>query len=171
VDTRGAVEPPYHPQAHPAHLRASDAQRDAVAEMVRAAVTDGRLDLSECDARLDAVYAARTHGDLAGVIGDLQVYQPPRPSYPPVYYAQAVPPGVSERKILPAFLLCLFLGPLGIHRFYAGKTGSGLAMLLITVLTIGFGVIVTGVWALVDLIVLATGSFRDDAGNRMRDWG
>ncbi|MCV6604820.1 MAG: TM2 domain-containing protein, partial [Porticoccaceae bacterium] len=36
----------------------------------------------------------------------------------------------TEKRILPAFLLCLFLGPLGIHRFYAGKVGTGILHLL-----------------------------------------
>jgi len=74
----------------------------------------------------------------------------------------------SHRKILPAFLLAWFVGPLGVHRFYAGRTGSGFAMLLISLTLVGL--FVTGIWALVDLIVLATGKFRDGDGELMKEW-
>ena len=37
---------------------------------------------------------------------------------------------VSEKKLLPAFLLCFFLGSLGIHRFYVGKIGTGILWLI-----------------------------------------
>ena len=53
-----------------------------------------------------------------------------------------------------AYLFCLFLGTLGAHRYYFGKTGSAIAMTLITVLTLGFGAIVTGIWAFVDLFLI-----------------
>ena len=74
----------------------------------------------------------------------------------------------SDRKILPAFLLAWFVGLLGVHRFYAGRTGSGVAMLLISLTLVGL--LVTGIWALIDLIVLATGNFRDGDGELMKEW-
>jgi hypothetical protein len=164
----------YDPRDHAAELRASDAQREVVAAVVRGALDDGRLQLDELDDRLGAVYQAKTHGELAAVIGDIVPppvrYRPPvRGAPPPAVRYQAAPPaGVSDRKILPAFLLCFLLGPFGAHRFYAGKTGSGVAMLVLTLSIIG--VVVTGIWALVDLIVLIVGAFRDGGGRRMRDW-
>lgn len=45
-------------------LRASDDDRSRVAERIRAAAANGRLELSELDSRISAVYAARTHGEL-----------------------------------------------------------------------------------------------------------
>lgn len=48
------------------------------------------------------------------------------------------------------FLLLWFFGLLGAHRFYAGKTGSGIAMLLLTISV--FGIIITAIWWLIDLI-------------------
>jgi TM2 domain-containing membrane protein YozV len=68
----------------------------------------------------------------------------------------------SDKRILPAFLLCFFFGIFGAHRFYAGKIGSAVAQLL----TIGG----LGVWTLVDLILLACGAFTDAAGNRITAW-
>ncbi|MEU6733804.1 DUF1707 SHOCT-like domain-containing protein [Streptomyces physcomitrii] len=52
-------------------LRASDADRDRVAEILREAVAEGRLDMEEFDERLDAVYRARTYGELAPLTRDL----------------------------------------------------------------------------------------------------
>jgi TM2 domain-containing membrane protein YozV len=60
----------------------------------------------------------------------------------------------SSRKPAPAYLLDIFFGTLGLHRFYLHRNGSGLAMLLITLLTLGFGLLVTFVWAIVDLFLI-----------------
>lgn len=68
----------------------------------------------------------------------------------------------SEKKRLPLFILCLFLGALGIHRFYAGKTGTGILWLLTGGLL--------GVGVLVDLIMILTGSFKDKEKRLIKDW-
>ncbi len=68
----------------------------------------------------------------------------------------------SEKSRLVALLLCFFLGYIGIHRFYAGKIGSGI-LYLCTYGLFGIGV-------LVDLIMLLTGSFTDDNGLPIIDW-
>jgi Domain of unknown function (DUF1707) len=60
------AEPPGPPA-----LRASDADRDRVIELLRAAVADGRLDAAEFDERLDAALAARTVDALAALTADL----------------------------------------------------------------------------------------------------
>jgi TM2 domain-containing membrane protein YozV len=75
---------------------------------------------------------------------------------------------ISDRLILPAFLLAFFVGVFGVHRFYVGKTGSGIAMLLLTLTLVG--AIVTGIWALVDWIVIVCGGFRDAEGRLLRRW-
>ena len=58
------------PPSSPA-LRASDADRDRVIELLRAAVADGRLAPAEFDERLDAALAARTIDALAPLTADL----------------------------------------------------------------------------------------------------
>lgn len=60
---------------------------------------------------------------------------------------------VSDKKFTPAVLLCFFLGSLGVHRFYLGKTGTGVLMLV----TIGG----LGIWTLIDFVRLITGSLKD----------
>ncbi|MGW1540495.1 DUF1707 SHOCT-like domain-containing protein [Streptomyces sp. NPDC002309] len=52
-------------------LRASDADRERVAEVLRDAVAEGRLDMTEFEERLDATYQARTYGELAPITRDL----------------------------------------------------------------------------------------------------
>ncbi len=64
-------------------------------------------------------------------------------------------PAATERRRprkdkVAAALLAFFLGVLGIHRFYLGRTGSGIVMLLLTCTLIGM--FVTGIWALVDFV-------------------
>ena len=55
----------------PAQLRISDADRHQVAEILREAAGEGRLDLDELDQRLEATYAARTYADLVPITFDL----------------------------------------------------------------------------------------------------
>lgn len=62
----------------------------------------------------------------------------------------------SDKDFVPTVLLCILLGGLGVHRFYVGKVGTGLLMLF----TLGG----FGIWALIDLIMIVTGSFRDADG-------
>ena len=67
----------------------------------------------------------------------------------------------SEKDWLITLLLALFLGSLGIHRFYAGKIGTGILQLI----TVGG----CGIWTLIDLIMIVTGSFKDKDGNVIKN--
>jgi len=61
----------------PAQLRISDADRHQVAEVLREAAGEGRIDLTELDERLEATYAARTYADLVPITLDLPVARTP----------------------------------------------------------------------------------------------
>jgi Domain of unknown function (DUF1707)/Cell wall-active antibiotics response 4TMS YvqF len=61
--------PPAVPE--PRNLRASDADRERVASVLREAAGDGRLSLDELDERLDAVFAAKTYAELEPITHDL----------------------------------------------------------------------------------------------------
>ncbi|WP_031024775.1 DUF1707 SHOCT-like domain-containing protein [Streptomyces sp. NRRL WC-3725] len=63
-------------------LRASDADRDRVAEILRDALAEGRLDLGEFDERLEAAYKARTYGELAPLTRDLPAAGAVAPALP-----------------------------------------------------------------------------------------
>lgn len=63
---------------------------------------------------------------------------------------------ISEKGFVPTLLLCFFLGSFGVHRFYVGKVGTGILMLL----TLGG----LGIWTLVDVIVIICGNFKDKEG-------
>ncbi|MEU0549369.1 DUF1707 domain-containing protein [Micromonospora sp. NPDC005979] len=58
-------------------MRAADADREAVAERLRAALNEGRLDLHEYDERLQRAYAARTYAELDPLLSDLPPMSPP----------------------------------------------------------------------------------------------
>lgn len=73
-------------------------------------------------------------------------------------------PTTGPKSRVAAGLLALFLGAFGIHRFYLGHNGTGIAMLLLTVLTCGYGGVISGIWAIVDMIGIFTGSMRDSDG-------
>jgi hypothetical protein len=57
-------------------IRASDSDRDQVAERLRVATVEGRLSADELEARLDALHASRTYGELDALVADLPVSRP-----------------------------------------------------------------------------------------------
>ena len=64
---------------------------------------------------------------------------------------------LAQKSWLVTLLLCLFVGTLGIHRFYVGKIGTGILQL------ITFGGF--GIWTLVDIILIACKKFTDVNGD------
>jgi len=63
---------------------------------------------------------------------------------------------VSEKKLLTAALLAFFFGVFGLHRFYVGKVGTGILMLL----TFGGFTI----WSWIDFIFIICEKFKDKNG-------
>lgn len=69
---------------------------------------------------------------------------------------------ISPKSRLAAALLAWFLGVIGVHRFYVGKVGTGILMIV----TLGG----LGIWALIDFIVILVGSFKDKEGRVLINW-
>ena len=72
---------------------------------------------------------------------------------------------ISDKRRLPALLLCLFLGVIGAHRFYVGKIGTAILQ-IITIACFGIGTL----WWLIDLIMIVTGKFTDETGLPLEVW-
>lgn len=73
----------------------------------------------------------------------------------------------KKSRTVAAFLAGL-LGMVGAHRFYVGKIGSGVAILLLTISWIGLPF--AFVWALIDFIIILSGGFKDKRGNQLTQW-
>jgi len=104
------------------------------------------------------------------------------PQYPQQQYANqpynqnqygAAGYGVSDKTKMMVAILAFFLGTLGVHRFYVGKTGTGIAMAALTIVgyitgfLFVFGFILVsavGLWVLVDFIMALMGKFTDKYG-------
>jgi hypothetical protein len=69
---------------------------------------------------------------------------------------------VSPKSRLATSLLAWYLGWLGVHRFYLGKIGTGILMILT------FGGL--GIWAIIDFVFAVTGNMRDKDGKLIKKW-
>jgi len=97
--------------------------------------------------------------------------QPAQPAAAPT--PMAVPTGPAEKSKIAAGLLGIFLGYLGIHRFYLGYIGIGVAQLVLFLFGITVGLLMCGIpayaaaiWGLVDGIMILTGAINRDAQGR-----
>ena len=86
-----------------------------------------------------------------------------KPVYHTVYVETPVRVARSSKSWLAALLLCLFFGGAGFHRFYVGKIGTGVAIIL----TIGG---FFGIWPLIDFIMILVGSFKDKEERYLANW-
>ena len=69
------------------------------------------------------------------------------------------PNSQSQNQWIVVLLLAFFLGFIGAHRFYVGKNGTGILMIL----TVGG----LGLWVLYDLIIIISGNFKTKEGNKV----
>ncbi|OGN99473.1 MAG: hypothetical protein A2Y90_02770 [Chloroflexi bacterium RBG_13_52_12] len=87
-------------------------------------------------------------------------------------------PAVSTKSRIAVTLFAFFLGSFGVHRFYVGKTGTGVTMLILTIIGYAtifviFGFIplaVVWLWNLIDFIMAVAGIFKDKDGNVITTW-
>ena len=104
-------------------------------------------------------------------------YQDPN-AYAQQNYTYAQPPAAYPtylpRNKYVAAALALFFGIFGLHNFYLGYTGKGVAQVLISVLTFGIGAIAVMIWAIVEAIQILTADYgtehhRDARGVELQD--
>jgi len=143
-------------------MRAGDSDRKAVADQLKDALDEGRLDLSEYDERIQRTYAAKTYADLDGLLDDL-------PGTVPVQHSQiqaaAPPPPVGlptqpERSM--GRQMAHWVGP------YAGVILVCSLIWLITSITSGHLQYFWPVWMLIPLIFGVFGQWFGDGGRRDR---
>ena len=70
--------------------------------------------------------------------------------------------GESQKRIVPALVLCFFFGFFGAHRFYVGKIGTAILQI------VTFGGL--GIWWLIDFVMILIGEFSDSEGNKLVEW-
>ena len=92
--------------------------------------------------------------------GPTQQYYPSRQTQPA--YGGPVRPNVSPKSRLVALLLCWFFGLWGFHRFYVGKSGTGILYLF----TLGL----FGIGIFVDFLLIIFGEFTDSFGLAVKEW-
>jgi TM2 domain-containing membrane protein YozV len=86
--------------------------------------------------------------------------------------------GISPRSRLATSLLAFLLGYFGAHRFYIGKTGTAILMLVLGIIGIPLCFVLIGipivigvsVWRLIDFIIAVTGNMRDKDGLLIEKW-
>ncbi len=88
--------------------------------------------------------------------GTRHVLAPPPPREP-----------VTDRNKIVAALLAFFMGPLAVHRFYLGRTGSAIVMLVLSFTVVGLAVTVP--WSLIDMVRYLMMSDREFAGRYPRE--
>jgi len=86
---------------------------------------------------------------------------------------------ISPKSRLTTTLLAWFLGTFGAHRFYLGKTGTAIVMLILgiigyaTLWLYGIGLIFlipVGIWAFIDFIFAVSGNMKDKEGKLIKNW-
>jgi hypothetical protein len=142
-------------------MRAGDSDRKAVAEQLKTALDEGRLDLSEYDERIQRTYAAKTYADLDGLLTDL-------PGTVPVQHAQ-IQPATPAATLTPqqgaqGRQIAQWVGP------YAGVILVCTLIWLVTSLSAGHLTYFWPVWMLIPLILGVTGQIfgRGDRGRDRR---
>lgn len=127
-------------------------------EVVSACTECGRFICSECKVDINGKAVCKTCIET-GVFEPNNKYKYDRINQQGYnnYYSS----NLTQKSWLVTLLLCLFVGTLGVHRFYVGKIGTGILQL------ITFGGF--GIWTLVDIILIACKKFTDVNGDLIVD--
>jgi TM2 domain-containing membrane protein YozV len=96
----------------------------------------------------------------------LSIFPVPGTLPPQARTSPAPAPDRSDRNKYVAAIIAFFVGPLGIHRFYLGRTGSGIAMLVLSCTLVGL--IISAPWAFIDMVRYLVMSDREFAARYAR---
>jgi hypothetical protein len=149
-------------------LRASDADRDRVVEILNVAYTEGRLSKEEYDGRLENAFSARTYADLDQIVTDLPVARAPvvasaGPLAPLAPVAKlnglaiaSLACGIAQFAVGPlATIPAIVLGHMARHQIKrSGEQGASLAL---AGLILGWAAVILGI---IILVVAMAVSFR-----------
>jgi hypothetical protein len=129
-------------------MRASDADREAIAQRLRAALDEGRLTIVEYDERLQQAYASTTFGQLEPLVADLPAPTPAKPS-PEVAKRER-----QKRKMVKEW------------RDWASVTFILVAIWLVTSIASGgphffWPMIPMGIWAAINVATMISGGDDD----------
>jgi hypothetical protein len=139
-------------------MRAGDGDRQVVADQLRTALDEGRLDLHEYDERLQQTYAAKTYGDLQGLVTDLPGTIPAQRSR--LQPAAAPQPPVAEpaqKRGMPNWV-----GP------YAGVVAVSVLIWAIASIASGELLYFWPIWMLFPLVFGVVGQMTGRGGKRDR---
>jgi hypothetical protein len=140
-------------------MRAGDSDRQAVADKLKLALDEGRLDLAEYDERLQQAYAAKTYGDLDGLLDDL----PATSVTPRAATAPASTPAPPPEPRRTGQLVRATLGGFG------GIFIVTTVIWLVSSLGSGHFGYFWPVWTLIPMAFGLVGHFRGDHDERDRD--
>jgi Domain of unknown function (DUF1707)/Domain of unknown function (DUF4190) len=142
-------------------MRASDADRDRVAELLNVAYSEGRLSKDEYDGRLENAFSARTYADLDQIVADL-------PAAPPDPRAGAVSTLANTNGLAIASLACglaqFVFGPLAtipaivlghMARRQIKRTGEQGAGLALAGLVLGWAAVILGILLIIAAAIAA----------------
>jgi hypothetical protein len=144
-------------------MRAGDADRQAVADRLKTALDEGRLDLNEYDERLQKTYAAKTYADLDMLLGDLPGTVPPQraqvAAYPPPHPATPPAPAPADRPHNAAS----WIGP------YGGVVAVCIIIWAISSISSHHLTYFWPVWLLIPLVLSVFGRAAGHGGASNRD--
>lgn len=131
-------------------MRAGDSDRQRVADQLKTALDEGRLDLGEYDERLQKTYSAKTYGDLTGLLDDLPGAVPVDHSQVQAYHAPTTTPAAPVPS--PVHRVAGWLGP------YGGVVAVCVVIWAITSFSAGRPTYFWPVWMLIPLLFGLFGS-------------
>ncbi|HET9082721.1 MAG TPA: DUF1707 and DUF4190 domain-containing protein [Trebonia sp.] len=144
-------------------IRAADADRERVAEILGTAYTEGRLSKDEYDDRLGAAFSSRTYADLDELVADLPRQAPlMRPAAEPALAARtnglaiaSFACGFGQFLVGPlATIPAIVLGHMARNQIrHTGEQGAGLALMG---LLLGWGAVILGLATIIAAALVAT---------------